>query len=66
MQNLSNNEMEPIPGKPGLILMAFGGIFHILGKMSKDNVTFILGTTATMLAIIYYSILIIQKIKSKK
>ena len=59
------NSMEPntIPGKPGLAFIMLGAFFNILDKIHRADVTFFLGTMATLLAIIYY---LIQIFKPKR
>jgi hypothetical protein len=69
MAQFNNNHntisMEPnaIPGKPGLAFILLGAFFNILDKIHRADITFILGTVATLLAIIYY---LIQIFKPKK
>lgn len=46
-------------GFPGLIMIGFGQIFSWISTLNRGDVTFILGTTATGLAILYYVFLII-------
>jgi hypothetical protein len=57
--------MEPttIPGKPGLAFIMIGAFFNILNKITQADITFFLGTVATLLAIIYY---VIQIFKPRK
>ncbi len=65
MHHHQHHIMDQIPGKPGLFFIFLGGFFQIINKVTPADITFILGTIATSLAIIYYSILIIKNLKKK-
>ena len=64
----SDVKMEPINhnfnvGKPGIILLITGFLLNFLNTMTKSDFTFYIGSLATILACVYYSI---QIYKSKK
>lgn len=53
-QNL--NHMEPRPGGIfGLIFLSVSWIFTYLQQIGKSDISFVLSSAATILAIIYYS-----------
>lgn len=58
--------MSNVPGKPGLYFIMSGFILNIVNSINQALITFLLGSTAMALTIIYYAIQIWKSFKHKK